>query len=136
MMTRKKTLINFREACELNENGKHCRYQLLFAVNRGAFAIIKLLSEHKPPGKLQFAQIAVGMVLFTTVMGFDIFVFGLKWHGLASETPCRPKTTSASATLRDFWLERTGGPARNRAVAVHALAAGRLAVLRAGSSFS
>jgi hypothetical protein len=80
-----KPLISFREATEVYENGKHRRYELLFAVNGGAFAIIKVLGEHKPPGKLQFAQIAVGMILFTAVMVYDIHTFGLKWRGLANE---------------------------------------------------
>jgi hypothetical protein len=82
----KKPLISFREASELYENGKHRRYELLFAVNGGAFAIAKLVGEHKSGlGKLHFAEIAVGMILFTSAMVYDIFCFGLKWHELANE---------------------------------------------------
>ena len=82
----KKSLISFPEVSELYENGKHRRYELLFAVNGGAFAIVKLLGEHKPGlGQLHVAEVAVGLVLFTTVMVFDIFAFGVKWHELANE---------------------------------------------------
>jgi hypothetical protein len=91
------------------EGGKHRRYNLLFAVNGGAFAIAKLLAT--PPGQKQGAlsipeplslcecflpwvspsaeqtasavlgnlslcQLSLGMVLFTTVMTLDIFMFG------------------------------------------------------------
>jgi hypothetical protein len=72
-----------KEAFELYENGKHRRYSLLFAVNGGAFAIAKLLMERiaNPEmvlGSLRLWQLSVGMVLFTIVMVWDIFEFGLK----------------------------------------------------------
>jgi hypothetical protein len=43
----KEPLISFREASELYENGKHRRYELLFAVNGGAFAIVKRGLRHR-----------------------------------------------------------------------------------------
>jgi hypothetical protein len=57
----------------------------------GAFAIVKLLGEKllgensQGLGKLHFPEIAVGMIVFTSVMVFDIYTFGLKWHALAKE---------------------------------------------------
>jgi hypothetical protein len=53
-----KPLLSFREAFELYENRRHRRYELLFAVNGGAFAVVKLLGERSPsPGKLPFARL-------------------------------------------------------------------------------
>jgi hypothetical protein len=63
------------------EAGKHRRYNLLFAVNGGAFAIAKLLGEGQAmaTGGLTLRHLAVGMVLFTTIMSFDVLAFG---HGM------------------------------------------------------
>jgi hypothetical protein len=61
------------------EDGKHRRYELLFAVNGGAFALAKLFSEHNTEkflGNLTLPHVAVGLIVFTLVMGVDIFVFG------------------------------------------------------------
>ena len=70
------------------EEGKHRRYNLLFAVNGGAFAIANLFVDlHKPMavlegepsavlGELTLGQISLGMALFTIVMIVDIFFFG------------------------------------------------------------
>ena len=63
------------------EEGKHRRYNLLFAVNGGAFAIAKLFSEAKMApvlGTLTLPQLSFGMIVFTTVMVWDIFAFGQK----------------------------------------------------------
>jgi hypothetical protein len=67
------------------EDGKHRRYELLFAVNGGAFAIAKLLLQCKPTegnlfvlGNLSLHHLAIGMVFFTVVMVFDIYSFGRK----------------------------------------------------------
>jgi hypothetical protein len=62
------------------EDGKHRRYNLLFAVNGGAFAVAKLLGEKGTAvaGNLTMSHLAVGMILFTAVMSFDIVTFGLK----------------------------------------------------------
>jgi hypothetical protein len=61
------------------EDGKHRRYSLLFAVNGGAFAVAKLLADKAGGdvvGDLRLEHLALGMVLFTTVMGVDIDAFG------------------------------------------------------------
>jgi hypothetical protein len=66
---------------KIYEDGKHRRYQLLFTVNGGAFAIAKLLVDRDPPyvlGGLTLTQLAIGMFLFTLVMCLDIFLFGRK----------------------------------------------------------
>ena len=73
----------FKDAFELYENGKNRRYNLLFSVNGGAFAIAKLLLGE--PGKagvvlggLKLTHLSIGMALLTVVMTADIFAFGLK----------------------------------------------------------
>jgi hypothetical protein len=82
------------------EEGKHRRYNLLFAVNGGAFAVAQLFFEtgdstdlHREVlvrtvlgnltvsntsflGDLQLWQLSLGMALFTIVMILDIFMFG------------------------------------------------------------
>lgn len=69
------------------EDGKHRRYSLLFAVNGGAFAVAKLYADAKLKagenpinvfGGLTQRELALGMILFTIVMVFDIFMFGRK----------------------------------------------------------
>jgi hypothetical protein len=63
------------------EDGKHRRYQMLFTVNGGAFAVAKLLADRDPAhvlGKLTLFQVSIGMFLFTVVMSADIFMFGEK----------------------------------------------------------
>jgi hypothetical protein len=72
-----------KEAFEIYEAGKHRRYSLLFAVNGGAFAVANLfIAEAGEPevvlGSLRLWQLSLGMVLFTAVMVWDIFDFGLK----------------------------------------------------------
>jgi membrane protein implicated in regulation of membrane protease activity len=82
------------------EEGKHRRYNLLFAVNGGAFAVAQLFFETADSavldrevlvhtflgdltarntsllGNLQLWQLSLGMALFTIVMILDIFIFG------------------------------------------------------------
>ena len=63
------------------EEGKHRRYQLLFTVNGGAFAVAKLFVGKDASmvlGSLTLRQLAIGMFLFTVVMSTDIFLFGKK----------------------------------------------------------
>jgi hypothetical protein len=59
-------------------DGKMKRYDLLFAVNGGAFVIGKL--EPAQLGHLNILTLALGAMLFTVVMTVDIWVFaqGLK----------------------------------------------------------
>jgi hypothetical protein len=61
------------------EDGKQRRYQLLFAVNGGAFAVAKLFLGQGAPyvlGNLTLRQLSIGMFLFTAVMTADIYMFG------------------------------------------------------------
>ena len=61
------------------ENGKYRRYNLLFAVNGGAFAVAKHFGEQTSEqvlGSLSLEQLSYGMILFTIVMTADIFAFG------------------------------------------------------------
>jgi hypothetical protein len=71
------------------EEGKHRRYNLLFAVNGGAFAVVELFAtltesptilDPTDPvlGSLTLSQLSLGMALFTIVMVVDIFMFGEK----------------------------------------------------------
>ncbi len=63
------------------EDGKHRRYNLLFAVNGGAFAIVKLFAEKNAAavlGHLSLRQLSIGMIVLTIVMVVDIFMFGEK----------------------------------------------------------
>lgn len=69
------------ESFSAYEDGKHRRYQLLFAVNGGAFAVAKLFASQETSrilGSLTLRQLSIGMILFTVVMTVDIFMFGTK----------------------------------------------------------
>ncbi|PYS91413.1 MAG: hypothetical protein DMF64_12050 [Acidobacteria bacterium] len=60
-------------------DGKMKRYNLLFAVNGGAFALAKLLFDPKTEnilGKLTLKHLAIGAVAFTFLMWFDIWLWG------------------------------------------------------------
>jgi hypothetical protein len=75
--------LTFKDAKDLYENGKHRRYNLLFSVNGGAFAIAKLIiGVPAQPGfvlgKLTLTELSIGMVAFTAVMTCDIYAFGEK----------------------------------------------------------
>ncbi|HJP94029.1 MAG TPA: hypothetical protein VJ875_18870 [Pyrinomonadaceae bacterium] len=59
-------------------DGKIKRYNLIFAVNGGAFALAKLL-DTKPGqilGQLTPQHLAIGAVAFTFLMWFDIWLWG------------------------------------------------------------
>src|SRR5215467_3036893 len=69
------------ESFKAYEDGKHRRYELLFAVNGGAFAVAKLYADKNTAaflGNLTLRELAFGMILFTIVMVADIFMFGEK----------------------------------------------------------
>jgi polyferredoxin len=71
--------LNLAESFKIYEEGKHRRYGLLFGVNGGAFAVAKLFTDPAAVtllGDLTLGQLALGMILFTIVMTFDIFRFG------------------------------------------------------------
>jgi hypothetical protein len=69
-----------KDAYTLYEAGKKRRYDLLFAVNGGAFAIAQLLnnSSDKALGGLSLSDLAIGMAIFTILMTYDIYAFGEK----------------------------------------------------------
>ena len=76
--------ITLNDLYKLYEDGKHRRYNLLFAVNGGAFAIVSFLL------KGDTAQVALPMLLwigpvmalFSVVMWLDIYEFGKKMREL------------------------------------------------------
>ena len=85
-----KVAISFQEAFKLYEDGKHRRYELLFAVNGGAFAIVKVMWDKGELGGLRLPYVALGMVLFTITMVVDIYKFGDNWHSIGKEiTACK-----------------------------------------------
>jgi len=58
-------------------DGKMKRYNLLFAVNGGAFAIAKLMGQNTHNiGGLTLKQLAIGAMIFTVVMTLDIWLWG------------------------------------------------------------
>ena len=57
-------------------DGKMKRYNLLFAVNGGAFAIAKLIGEGKNVGEVTLLYLAMGAILFTILMWWDIWCWG------------------------------------------------------------
>ena len=62
------------------EDGKARRYNILFAVNTAVFGILKIVPDSKL-GVLSgrdAGQFAFGMALFTLVIGFDLWMFGIK----------------------------------------------------------
>lgn len=72
---------NISEGFKAYEEGKHRRYNLLFSVNGGAFAVAKLFAQPNignVVGSLTVRQLSIGMALFTAVMSADIFMFGEK----------------------------------------------------------
>jgi hypothetical protein len=70
------------------EDGKSRRYNLLFAVNGGVLAIAKFFPN--PGGEflteLTLRQVAAGMVVFTILMGIDIWVFGTRMREAGEDT--------------------------------------------------
>jgi hypothetical protein len=69
------------ECFKAYEEGKHRRYELLFAVNGGAFAVAKIFADKDPAmvlRHLSLRELSVGMIVFTVVMVADTFMFGQK----------------------------------------------------------
>jgi hypothetical protein len=67
------------QALDTYIEGKMKRYSLLFSVNGGAFAIAKILGEPNSTrilGGLTLQELAIGAVLFTILLGIDIFLWG------------------------------------------------------------
>ncbi len=60
-------------------DGKIKRYNLMFAVNGGIFALAKLISvpaESNPLGRLKLIHLSIGAIAFTFIMWFDIWLWG------------------------------------------------------------
>jgi hypothetical protein len=75
------------------ESGKHRRYELLFAVNGGAFALAMIQLEPNKQeaamvflGRLTLDDLALGMIAFTLIMAFDIAAFGNRDAQFSPET--------------------------------------------------
>ena len=98
-----KAPLNFQEAYKLYEDGKHRRYELLFAVNGGAFAVANLSGKSSGLGGLRLSYLAVGMVLFTITMVVDIFTFGTIWHGIG-ESPAIQQSIDTTKPVTIFGL--------------------------------
>jgi len=66
------------ERLDVYVEGKMKRYTLLFGVNGGAFAIVQLLADQSKqlPGRLTLPSLAIGAIIFTTVMTVDIWMWG------------------------------------------------------------
>jgi hypothetical protein len=65
----------YKDAFGIYEDGKHRRYSLLFAVN-GAIAAIVKLAPKDDLGTRGSVLLAVLMIIFTSIMGWDIWLFG------------------------------------------------------------
>jgi len=72
----------YAEGFKAYEDGKHRRYNLLFAVNGAAFALAKFMTERAEGapllGHLTLAHVALGMIVFSALMTVDIYMFGDK----------------------------------------------------------
>src|SRR5215472_14167414 len=69
---------SYTEAFKAYEDGKHRRYGLLFSVNGGAVATAKLFGDPKMDvflGSLKVWQVAAGMIVFTLLMWWDLWIF-------------------------------------------------------------
>lgn len=89
------------ECYKAYEDGKHRRYELLFAVNGGAFAVARLAPDPTTClvlGGLSLGWLAAGMVAFTVVMVADIFFFGQMMRSTNPTDGSRPN----DATVRVF----------------------------------
>lgn len=60
-------------------DGKIKRYNLMFAVNGGVFALAKIISgnpEPHPLGHLTLIHLSIGAIAFTFIVWFDIWLWG------------------------------------------------------------
>ena len=60
-------------------DGKIKRYNLMFAVNGGIFALAKIITAHStdnPLGHLRLIHLGIGAIAFTFLMWFDIWLWG------------------------------------------------------------
>jgi hypothetical protein len=90
------------------ESGKRRRYDLLFAVNGGAFAVgTWLLKGEAGPairfGGLEQAHFGLGMAGFAAIMCLDLFAFGLKYRQFFG-LPGKLVVLGLSTLLMTAWL--------------------------------
>ena len=72
--------MTYPESFKSYEDGKHRRYNLLFSVNGGAFAVAKVFAQQQTLvlGNLTLRQLGIGMTIFTIIMVADVYMFGEK----------------------------------------------------------
>jgi hypothetical protein len=75
---------SYRDAFKIYEDGKHRHYSLLFAVNGGAAALASLYQKDGL-GALGPKALATGVVIFTILMGYDIWIFGQRMREAVGE---------------------------------------------------
>ena len=60
-------------------DGKIKRYNLMFAVNGGIFALARIITSapsENPLGKIRLTHLAIGAIAFTSIMWFDVWIWG------------------------------------------------------------
>jgi hypothetical protein len=78
---------SYADIFKLYEDGKKRRYDLLFAVNGGVFAIVngvKALGAANLPG-FALPRIAIAMTVLTGLFGYDIWQFGKRMREKATD---------------------------------------------------
>lgn len=78
---------SYADIYKLYEDGKKRRYDLLFAVNGGVFAIVsgvKALGAANLPG-IALPRIAIAMAVLTGLFGYDIWKFGMRMREKATD---------------------------------------------------
>ena len=106
----KKSWTTYAEGFRAYEDGKHRRYNLLFAVNGAAFALAKFMTERAEGtallGHLTLVHVALGMIVFSALMTADIYMFGDKMSDLEDVFggPGRAVLVLIGALLCVAWL--------------------------------
>lgn len=98
-----------KEIFKLYEDGKHRRYNQLFVLNGGAFAVAKILFTDKGVtsiGGLTIDKLSIGMILLTVVMVYDIFRFGLNMRKADTETTDKREIIHRSKSTLFGWPGR------------------------------
>lgn len=90
------------------EDGKRRRYELLFAVNGGAYALVIWLagetrSQPIEIGGLMAHHIGLGMASFAAIMCLDLFAFGLKFRAFFG-LPGKLVIVGLTSLLMSGWL--------------------------------
>lgn len=85
LLVKDSEFLTLKDVFEIYETGKNRRYNLLFAVNGGAFAVLSFLVTEAPikHGNLVIIWIGLAMVTFSAVMGYDIYKFGFYMRHLS-----------------------------------------------------